>query len=132
MNEVAESATLADVVCAQARPRGDSTALEFEGRQASFKDLDLHTSRVAKGLRALGVQPLERVAYLGKNSDIYFELLLGAIKANVVVAPVNSRLAGPEIAFIVETVRPPCCSSDRSSSTRSAAFRRSCQAFAPS
>ena len=52
-------------------------------RQTNFKDLDLHTSRVANGLRALGVQPLERVAYLDKNSDIYFELLLGAIKANV-------------------------------------------------
>ncbi|MDO9357281.1 MAG: ATP-binding cassette domain-containing protein, partial [Solirubrobacteraceae bacterium] len=56
----------------------------------------------AEILKALGVKPTERVAYLGKNSDIYFELLLGAIKAKVVMTPVNWRLAGPEIAFIVE------------------------------
>ena len=49
----------------------------------------------------------ERIAYLGKNSDIYFELLLGAMKANVVMAPVNWRLAGPEIAFIVGDCKAP-------------------------
>ncbi len=51
--------------------------------------------------------PRERIAYLGKNSDIYFELLLGAMKANVVMAPVNWRLAGPEIAFIVGDCKAP-------------------------
>ena len=56
---------------------------------------------------ALGVKPGERIAYLGKNSDIYFELLLGAMKANVVMAPVNWRLAGPEVAFIVEDCKAP-------------------------
>ena len=65
------------------------------------------TNRVANALNALGVKPRERIAYLGKNSDIYFELLLGAIKANVVMAPVNWRLAGPEIAFIVEDCKAP-------------------------
>jgi fatty-acyl-CoA synthase len=102
MSEVAELATLAHVVRMQAVERGDRVAFEFEGRRTSFKDLDRHASRVANGLAALGVKPHERVAYLGKNSDIYFELLLGAIKANVVMVPVNWRLAGPEIAFIVE------------------------------
>ena len=53
----------------------------------------------------MGVKKGERIAYLGKNSDVYFELLLGAMKANVVMAPVNWRLAGPEIAFIVEDCR---------------------------
>src|SRR5262249_53943049 len=61
-----------------------------------------NTNRVANGLKALGVKPRERIAYVGKNSDIYFELLFGAIKANVVMVPVNWRLAPPEIAFIVE------------------------------
>ena len=65
------------------------------------------TNRVANALIALGVKPGERIAYLGKNSDIYFELLLGAMKANVVMAPVNWRLAGPEVAFIVGDCKAP-------------------------
>jgi acyl-CoA synthetase (AMP-forming)/AMP-acid ligase II len=102
MSDIADAAHLADMIRAQGKLRGYTTAFEFEGRRTSFAGLDIHTNRVANGLKALGVKPHERVAYLGKNSDIYFELLLGAMKANVVMAPVNWRLAGPEIAFIVE------------------------------
>ncbi len=75
-------------------------------RPASPNSISL-TNRVANGLKALGVRPHERIAYLGKNSDIYFELLIGAMKANVVMAPVNWRLAAPEIAFIVADCKAP-------------------------
>jgi acyl-CoA synthetase (AMP-forming)/AMP-acid ligase II len=97
-----EPNNLADVVRSRARTRGHATVFEFEGRRTSFVELNINTNRVANALHALGVKPRERIAYLGKNSDFYFELLLGAIKAKVVMAPVNWRLAGPEIAFIVE------------------------------
>jgi acyl-CoA synthetase (AMP-forming)/AMP-acid ligase II len=107
MSEIEEPANLADVVRTRAKTRGDATAFEFEGRRTSFSEFDINTNRVARALLALGVKPGERIAYLGKNSDIYFELLLGAIKAKVVMAPVNWRLAGPEIAFIVEDCKAP-------------------------
>jgi fatty-acyl-CoA synthase len=107
MSVAEESANLADMVRAQAKGRGNAMVFEFEGRQTSFIELNANTNRVANGLKALGVRPRERIAYLGKNSDIYFELLLGAMKANVVMAPVNWRLAAPEIAFIVEDCKAP-------------------------
>jgi fatty-acyl-CoA synthase len=100
-------ANLADMVRERAKGRGDAIAYEFEGRRTSFAEFDRKTNRVANALIAMGVRPRERIAYLGKNSDIYFELLLGAMKANVVMAPVNWRLAGPEIAFIVEDCKAP-------------------------
>jgi acyl-CoA synthetase (AMP-forming)/AMP-acid ligase II len=107
MSALREPANLADMVRARAKSRGDAVAYEFEGRQTSFVDFDIRTNRVANALIALGVRPGERIAYLGKNSDIYFELLLGAMKANVVMAPVNWRLAGPEVAFIVGDCKAP-------------------------
>src|SRR5258708_24376371 len=107
MSASGEPANLADMLRARAKTRGNAIAFEFEGRQTSFAEFDIKTNRVANALKALGVKPRERIAYLGKNSDIYFELLLGAMKANVVMAPVNWRLAGPEIAFIVEDCRAP-------------------------
>jgi acyl-CoA synthetase (AMP-forming)/AMP-acid ligase II len=100
-------ATLVEVIRDRAAGRGDAIAFEFEGRATTFATFDLNTNRVANGLKTLGVKPRERIAYLGKNSDIYFELLLGAMKANVVMAPVNWRLAGPEVAFIVEDCKAP-------------------------
>src|SRR5258707_1635568 len=101
MSASGEPANLADMLRARAKTRGNAIAFEFEGRQTSFAEFDIKTNRVANALKALGVKPRERIAYLGKNSDIYFELLLGAMKANVVMAPVNWRLAGTEVAFIV-------------------------------
>src|SRR5712671_5570539 len=82
MSDIADAQNLADIIRAQGKTRGYTTAFEFEGRRTSFAGLDIHTNRVANGLVSLGVKPHERVAYLGKNSDIYFELLLGAMKAN--------------------------------------------------
>src|ERR1700674_2227368 len=101
MSASQEPANLANMVRARAKSRGKAIVFEFEGRHTSFAEFDRLTNRVANGLKALGVGQRERITYLGKNSDIYFELLLGAMKANVVMAPVNWRLAAPEIAFIV-------------------------------
>src|SRR6202040_2575376 len=107
MSASGEPANLAEMVRARAKSRGNAIAFEFEGRQTSFAELDVGPNRVANALKALGVKAGERIAYLGKNSDIYFELLLGAMRANVVMAPVNWRLAGPEIAFIIGDCKAP-------------------------
>ena len=106
MSAVQQLTNLADMVRERARTRGDAVAYEFEGRQTTFAEFDVKTNRVANALIAMS-KPGERIAYLGKNSDIYFELLMGAMKANVVMAPVNWRLAGPEVAFIVGDCKAP-------------------------
>ena len=97
MSATQQPANLVEMVHERARSRGNALAYEFEGRQTSFIEFEIKTNRVANALIALGVKPGERIAYLGKNSDIYFELLMGAMKANVVMAPVNWRLAGPDV-----------------------------------
>ncbi len=98
---------LAEMVRERAKSRGDAIAYEFEGRTTSFAQFDANTNRVANALLAMGLRKGDRIAYLGKNSDIYFELLMGAIKAGVVMAPVNWRLSGPEVAFIVDDCKAP-------------------------
>jgi fatty-acyl-CoA synthase len=98
---VTDADHLADVLRGQARTRGDAIAFHFEGRETSYAMLDRHASQIANGLAPLGVKPDERIAYLGKNSDIYFELLFGAIKMGAVMTPINWRLAPPEVAFII-------------------------------
>jgi acyl-CoA synthetase (AMP-forming)/AMP-acid ligase II len=78
------------------------TAFSFEGRATDFVTFDRHTDQVAAALHAAGIAPGERIAYIGKNTDVFFEALYGAMKAGVVMVPVNWRLAGPEIAVIVD------------------------------
>src|SRR6185369_6089985 len=107
MSATTAPANLAEMVRAQAKNRGNALAYDFEGRQTTFAQFDDNTNRVANALIAMGLKKGDRIAYLGKNSDIYFELLMGAMKAGVVMAPVNWRLAGPEVAFIVEDCKAP-------------------------
>lgn len=116
----------------RAGSRGDAIAYEFEGRATSFAEFDVKTNKVANALIAMGVRHGDRIAYLGKNSDLYFELLMGAMKAGVVMAPVNWRLAGPEVAFIVTDCKAPVLFVGPEFVTQSARSRISCRAYAPS
>lgn len=93
--------TLGDVARYHAEARPDAVAFSFEGRDTTFADFDRHTNQVANALIAAGLSTGDRVAYVGKNSDGYFELLIGAAKAGVVTTPIGWRLAAPEIAYIV-------------------------------
>jgi len=72
---------LADIPRHQATLYGGATAMWFEGRETSFAEFDQRTNQVANGLIAAGVKPGDRVAYLGKNMDVYYEMFLGANKA---------------------------------------------------
>ncbi len=101
MQHPGEPRVLADVFRAQMRTQPQATAQVFEDRVSTYADLDRHASQVANGLIALGATPGTRIGYLGKNSDLFFELLLGALKASAVLVPVNWRLAPPEAAAIL-------------------------------
>ncbi|WP_416898339.1 MAG: fatty acid--CoA ligase [Minwuia sp.] len=92
---------VADVLRGHAKTRPDDVATVFRDRSSTYADLDRYSNRVANGLIALGVKPGQRVALLTKNCDQFMELYYGCAKAGAVIVPVNFRLAGPEIAYIV-------------------------------
>lgn len=94
-------ATLAGIVRHQAATQPERIALTFENRDISYATLDCRANQVANGLITAGLRPASRVALLDKNHHSFFEIWFGAAKANAVLVPVNWRLAGPEIAFIV-------------------------------
>ncbi|MDP3852469.1 long-chain fatty acid--CoA ligase [Phenylobacterium sp.] len=58
--------------------------------------------RLAAALRALGVQPGERVASLAVNSARHLELYYGATGAGAILNTVNPRLFPEQIAYILE------------------------------
>ena len=96
-----KEATLGAVLHQRAESQALSCALIHNERRTSYEELNRHASQIANGLAALGVNRGQRVAFLGKNSDLYFELLLGAARAGVTTVPLNWRLATPEIAAIL-------------------------------
>jgi long-chain acyl-CoA synthetase len=94
--------SLAEVVRSHGRDRPDMPAITYGTRVVSWRELDERSSRVAAALVASGSQPGDRVAFVGKNTPEYFEILFGASKAAVVTVAVNWRLNPTEIGFIVK------------------------------
>ena len=93
--------TIAEAARYHGRGRPNQIALTFEGRDTTYADLDRQSNQVANGLIAAGVGVGECAAYLGKNSDRYFEIFFGAGKARAIMAPVGWRLSPAEAAYII-------------------------------
>ena len=74
---------------------------KFQQRETTYSQFDIFANKVAQGLIKEGCKPNSRVAYLAKNSDLYFEFLYGTLKSNTVAVGINWRLAAPEVAYIL-------------------------------
>src|SRR3546814_7568138 len=72
-----------------------------EGRVFTYGEIEDRTARVASALLAAGLKMGDRIAWIGKNSDLYFTLFFGAARAGIVMAPIGWRLSPAEWAFIV-------------------------------
>lgn len=93
--------TVADIVRYGAKRHPQKDAHIFNGRATTYGDLYGRVARVANGLIGEGCKPSNRIALLAKNSDTYFEIVLGATMARAVAVCINWRLAGPEIVFVL-------------------------------
>ncbi|EKX67976.1 long-chain-fatty-acid--CoA ligase [Streptomyces ipomoeae] len=83
----------------RARKTPGRTALIHGDTSITYAELYERTTRLAHALRASGVRRGDRIAYLGPNHPSYLETLFAAGTLGAVFVPLNTRLAGPEIAY---------------------------------
>ncbi|MER5195585.1 acyl-CoA synthetase [Streptomyces sp. NPDC002755] len=83
----------------RARKTPHRTALVHGQQSTDYRTLYARTTRLAHALRARGVRRGDRIAYLGPNHPSYLETLFAAGTLGAVFVPLNTRLAGPEIAY---------------------------------
>lgn len=88
-------------------------ALRFEGRETSYLALEALVERAADALSEEGIGLGSRIAYLGKNNDLFFILLYAAARIGAVMAPVGWRLAPAEIEYIVKDTEAELLFTDR-------------------
>lgn len=105
MVDMSQIRSLADISRYHARHGPERVALIMNGRETTYGSLDTAANQVAHGLIAAGCAPGDRVAWLARNSDIYFEVLFGAAKARGAMVGVNWRLAPPELIFVLNDSR---------------------------
>jgi long-chain acyl-CoA synthetase len=68
----------------------------------SYGVLAERAARLAAGLRALGLEPGDRVAIVAKNCVEYLETIYGIWHGGFAAVPANAKLHGRELGYIVE------------------------------
>lgn len=106
-------ATMIDPLEHAKRLYGDRIAIIDGDRSIGYTELYERCTRLAAGLRSLGVRPGDRVAVLAANGHRYIEAFCGIPAYGMVVVPLNTRLAEPELAAILDNCRPRVLLTDR-------------------
>ncbi len=99
----------ADLLSSRARLTPDRLALVelAAGRRYTYAELNARANRAAHFLRdRLGVRKGDRVSLLAHNSVVYLDLLYGLGKLGAIFAPLNWRLTGRELTYIINDCEP--------------------------
>ncbi len=93
---------LADWFRQRALRSPERLALRFEGRDWTYAEMQQAVEDCAARLAALGIAKGDRVAFLGFNQPMFFFVMFAAARIGAIFVPLNFRLTGPELAFMIE------------------------------
>jgi long-chain acyl-CoA synthetase len=100
--DVEEAGTsLAELVRAAARRRPDAPAVVAGDRRLTWAELDAAVDRAAAGYAAHDLAPGDRVAIQLPNGLDWLRAALGALRAGLVVVPVNTAYTDPELEYVL-------------------------------
>ena len=78
-----------------------TVALMDARRSFTYPEMNSRINKLANSLMYLGLQKGDKVAVLLENSIEICELFLATAKSGIIIVPINFRLVGPEIEYIV-------------------------------
>jgi long-chain acyl-CoA synthetase len=100
VNEAATS--LAALVAKAARERPASPAVVAGEQRLTWAELDAAVDRAAAGFAALGLTRGDRVAVQLPNGVDWLRAALGALRAGLVVVPLNTAYTDPELEYVLQ------------------------------
>jgi benzoate-CoA ligase family protein len=92
---------------------GSRTALVTPAGRCSYGELAALADHAAQSLRGLGVEPEQRVALLMPDGVGFAATFFGALKLGAVAVPLNTRLPGKDLRFILDDCRAKVVVTDR-------------------
>ncbi|BBZ05669.1 acid--CoA ligase [Mycolicibacterium chitae] len=112
------SGTVVDALSWWARTKPDQVAIDFDGDELCYRELNNWANGVAGRLRDVGVAAGDRVAIVGSNSLEWCAAALGAAKLGAILAPFNQRMVARELAVLVGNCDPKVVLCDESTCER--------------
>ncbi|MFI5844802.1 long-chain fatty acid--CoA ligase [Catenuloplanes sp. NPDC051500] len=86
----------------RARMAPDRIALIHDGLSHTYGEVAARANALAHRLAALGVGRGDRVAHLGPNHPAFLDALFATGLLGAVFVPLNTRLAAPELDYIID------------------------------
>ena len=105
--DIRELSNISDIILTGTAQKPDADMIIYGDEHITWSEMKDRSGQVANALRADGVGPKDRIAYIDKNGPEYFELAFGCSFINAVTVAVNWRLAPPEMAYIVNDSKAP-------------------------
>jgi acyl-CoA synthetase (AMP-forming)/AMP-acid ligase II len=78
-----------------------TVALKDSKRAFTYPEVNRRVNKLAHSLLSLGLEKGDKVAVLLENSIEIVEVYLATAKTGLVIVPINFRLVGPEVEYIV-------------------------------
>ncbi|MCA7120520.1 MAG: AMP-binding protein [Acidibrevibacterium sp.] len=94
--------TIGEMLSVHARLFPDRIGARDLERAVTFQQWNQRAGRLANALLGLGLAKGDRVAILAYNRLEWAEIYAATAKAGLIAVPINFRLSGPEIAYVVE------------------------------
>jgi acyl-CoA synthetase (AMP-forming)/AMP-acid ligase II len=79
----------------------DAVALKDRNRALTYAEANRRVNRLAHSLLSLGLEKGDKVAVVLENSIEIVEVYLATAKTGLVIVPINFRLVGAEVEYIV-------------------------------
>jgi long-chain acyl-CoA synthetase len=79
----------------------DKPAVIFKEKQLTYSELNKRANQIASAFLRLGYKKGDKVSVMMKNHSAYVEIITGLAKIGVIIVPINFRLVGSEIEYIV-------------------------------
>jgi fatty-acyl-CoA synthase len=89
-------------VIKQAELNPSDTAIIFEGTRRTYGEFAQRVRALAGLLRGAGVCVGDRVGFLGFNQPSFIETMFATVSLGAIFVPLNFRLTGEELAFIID------------------------------
>lgn len=99
------SMTLTDAICKSLTRFADRVAIEVDGQEYTYEELDRRSNAVANALTARGIEPGDRVALMMSNSLAYVVADLAVLKVGAVKLPLNDMLTEDEFEYMLSDSR---------------------------
>lgn len=101
-----------------AQRHGDRPALVFDGQSWSYAQVEAEASRIASGMRSLGIAPGDRVAMWVRNRPEFIFVFFAIQRIGAVAVPMDVRLQADEVGHVLEDAQARVLIHDQSLDAR--------------